>query len=41
MTTRREHRYGASGKGTEVLAYFGFTAEHVDREVRELLDAVT
>ncbi|MGH8199756.1 MAG: transketolase [Steroidobacteraceae bacterium] len=30
-------RFGASGKGAEVLAHFGFTAEHVSREVDELL----
>ena len=30
-------RFGASGKGAEVLAHFGFTAEHVSREVAELL----
>jgi transketolase len=33
-------RFGASGKGAEVLAQFGFTAEHVRREVTGLLDAV-
>ncbi|HEV2270248.1 MAG TPA: transketolase [Steroidobacteraceae bacterium] len=30
-------RFGASGKGAEVLAHFGFTAEHVHREVAALL----
>ncbi|HEU5442563.1 MAG TPA: transketolase C-terminal domain-containing protein, partial [Steroidobacteraceae bacterium] len=30
-------RFGASGKGAEVLAHFGFTAEHVGREAGELL----
>ncbi len=29
--------FGASGKGAAVLAHFGFTAEHVNREVGELL----
>ncbi|HJS89145.1 MAG TPA: transketolase [Steroidobacteraceae bacterium] len=32
-------RFGASGKGAEVLAHFGFTAEHVHRALGELLDA--
>lgn len=30
-------RFGASGEGAEVLAHFGFTAEHVGREAGELL----
>ena len=30
-------RFGASGKGAELLARFGFTAEHVAREAGELL----
>ncbi|MDE2263975.1 MAG: transketolase [Gammaproteobacteria bacterium] len=30
-------RFGASGKGAELLAHFGFTAEHVAREAGELL----
>jgi transketolase len=30
-------RFGASGKGAEVLAHFGFTAERVGREAGELL----
>ncbi len=30
-------RFGASGKGPEVLAHFGFTADHVRRSVEELL----
>jgi len=30
-------RFGASGKGAEVLAHFGLTAEHVGREAGELL----
>lgn len=30
-------RFGASGTGAEVLARFGFTAEHVAREAGELL----
>ena len=34
-------RFGASGKGAAVLAQYGFTAEHVKREVGELLEAVT
>jgi transketolase len=29
--------FGASGKGAAVLAHFGFTVEHVNREVGELL----
>ena len=32
-------RFGASGKGAEVLAHFGLTAEHVAREARELLES--
>jgi transketolase len=32
--------FGASGKGAEVLAHFGFTVEHVSREVDELLKSV-
>jgi transketolase len=34
-------RFGASGKGAELLAHFGFTAERVGHEAAELLDAVT
>ena len=30
-------RFGASGKGAELLAHFGFTAEHVRHEASELL----
>ena len=30
-------RFGASGKGGEVLAHFGFTADHITRELAELL----
>ena len=30
-------RFGASGKGAELLAHFGFTAERLNREVGELL----
>ena len=30
-------RFGASGKGAEVLAHFGFTAEHIAHEAGELL----
>jgi len=33
-------RFGASGKGGEVLAHFGFTPDHVNREVADLLDAM-
>ncbi len=33
-------RFGASGKGAEVLTHFGFTAERVIREVSELLASV-
>ena len=33
-------RFGASGKGSEVLAHFGFTAEHINREVAELLETM-
>ena len=32
-------RFGASGKGADVLARFGFTAEHVSREVAGLLES--
>jgi transketolase len=32
--------FGASGKGAEVLTHFGFTAEHVSREVGEALKSV-
>jgi transketolase len=31
-------RFGASGKGAEVLAHFGFTAERVNQALSELLD---
>ncbi len=31
-------RFGASGKGPEVMAHFGFTAERIRREIGELLD---
>jgi len=31
-------RFGASGKGAEVLAHFGFTADNVVRELRGLLE---
>lgn len=30
-------RFGASGKGAELLAHFGFTAEHIAHEAGELL----
>ncbi|HEX3844264.1 MAG TPA: transketolase [Steroidobacteraceae bacterium] len=33
-------RFGASGKGTELLAHFGFTAEHVRHEVSALLESM-
>jgi transketolase len=31
-------RFGASGKGPEVLSHFGFTADNVARHIRELLE---
>ena len=31
--------FGASGKGPELFAHFGFTAEHIQREVAQLLEA--
>jgi len=31
-------RFGASGKGAEVMQHFGFTATNVAREIRELLE---
>jgi transketolase len=31
-------RFGASGKGAEVLAHFGFTADNVARQLRALLE---
>ncbi len=36
----RYDRFGASGKGAEVLAHFGFTVEHVVHEAGELLKFV-
>jgi transketolase len=33
-------RFGASGKGAELLAHFGFTVEHIGRAVAELLKSV-
>jgi len=33
-------RFGASGKGGEVLAHFGFTADHITRELAELLETM-
>ncbi len=33
-------RFGASGKGPELMAHFGFTAERIRRELGELLDTV-
>ena len=32
-------RFGASGKGAEVMAHFGFTAARIQREITELLGA--
>jgi transketolase len=32
-------RFGASGKGADVLPHFGFTADNIVRQVRELLEA--
>jgi transketolase len=34
-------RFGASDKGVEVLAHFGDTVEHVNRELNDLLQTVT
>jgi transketolase len=31
-------RFGASGKGADVMAHFGFTADNVGRQLRELLE---
>jgi transketolase len=31
-------RFGASGKGAEVLAHFGFTADNIVQQLRELLE---
>ena len=31
-------RFGASGKGAEVMAHFGFTADNIARQLRELLE---
>jgi len=31
-------RFGASGKGAEVLAHFGFTAANIVQQLRELLE---
>lgn len=33
-------QFGASGKGAEVLAHFGFTVGHVNQEVDALLKSV-
>ena len=30
-------RFGASGKASDLFAHFGFTAEHIERAIRELL----
>jgi transketolase len=30
--------YGASGKGPEVLAHFGFTADNIVQQLREMLE---
>ena len=32
-------RFGASGKGADVFPHFGFTADNIARQVRELLEA--
>ena len=32
-------RFGASGKASDLFPHFGFTADHVEREIRELLQA--
>jgi transketolase len=34
-------RFGASGKGAELLAHFGFTAERVSHELSALLESMT
>ena len=31
-------RFGASGKGADVFTYFGFTADNIARQIRELLE---
>jgi transketolase len=31
-------QFGASGKGSEVLAHFGFTADNIGQQIRELLE---
>jgi transketolase len=31
-------QFGASGKGPDVLAHFGFTADNIVQQVRELLE---
>jgi transketolase len=31
-------RFGASGKGAEVLSHFGFTADNIAQQIRELLE---
>jgi transketolase len=31
-------RFGASGKGPDLFTHFGFTADNIVRQVRELLD---
>ena len=37
-TGARHRPFGASGKGPEVFAHFGFTADNVGRQIRELLE---
>jgi transketolase len=31
-------RFGASGKGADVFTHFGFTADNIARQIRELLE---
>jgi transketolase len=31
-------RFGASGKGPDVFTHFGFTADNIGRQIRELLE---
>jgi transketolase len=31
-------RFGASGKGAEVMAHFGFTADNIVQQLRKLLE---
>jgi transketolase len=32
-------QFGASGKGAEVMAHFGFTADNIVQQLRSLLEA--